>query len=952
MGRKLPIRNFEEFEGVDITSSPLSISKKAASELININKLYNGSLTGRKGLRLAAQPLHVTKIFKYTYLDETGEPMEELLGVGFPVPYRRGYLYKLATSAVEINYTGSDVWSYSIFTDTTLNKKFFRIVEDGTQILNFDMGSGYEESFVTLYDLKVAIDALTDFTLTIYQAGVVDGDQLVDNNANCNMVWANFFGDSSFTHIVELDGGGEFDVLGLMVSAFDTPTQTWVKFYADRGLPYYTSVAANRISFTDGQLLGHARLPAVLLKSDLSYTYWQPIVELFNLLEGFLNGTDLIGEDIPLGHYHSPFYLLSQAIGCSRRTGISATNKKNCIYITGNNISERAEKDRALGQSTFHNSGAYKYDSSRLRMAGVISTIEKVELTLSSSGTTAPLPAGTYYYKLSFLTNDAQGNTFERFSESFRSIAANGTNDVNMLIYDLTAGGRRQYGYISRTSTATVTNDTWIPVGLGHGFKVNDYVYINTGLNSVRCKVIAINFAEIRIDRNISSLASGTTVSNVLIRVWRSKVNGSKVDSSLFRAWELPALIHNSGPTTIVDNRADTNLAEVLTSVKPEYSQYSLPKGHSIVDYQGNLVIGGGERAKNTIFWEDANSPEFTSLAFNNTEVPVLEESVSALQEDPARALIAYTPTGQYSISGNLQTGEIEISKTVSNGYGALFSNAVKTVHEFIVGVGKLGLWRTNYSQILEDLGRPIRKLFRPFNSNDWVTYVQFSKVDNTIHVFVGTNAATASVKDNGEPTAAINSYRHFVYSVDSKCWSEYVYNSLNQCANGGIEVYNNKRYQQSFVYQSSWASATHSTGGEYNRWTGYLHEEVDEYVDHVYPYDWSYVSAWDDLGAPEYDEACLDFILYSVQSEYYQGAYDVDFESYRNWDFTKVDSQRTMTFSAATQTEAKIQFDKNYKARRRAFKLSGSVNGNPPVISGYSMTVADTQYKKGRVVP
>jgi hypothetical protein len=951
MGRKLPIRNFEEFEGVDITSSPLSISKKAASELKNINKLYNGSLVGRKGLRLAAQPLHVTKIFKYSYLDETGEPQEELLGVGFPVPYRRGYLYKLATDAVEINYTGSDVWSYSIVTDTTLNKKFFRIVENGTQILNFDIGSGYEESFVTLNDLKVAIDALTNFTLTIPKSAVVDGAQSFSSGGTITVDWHTF---SYADDLLIIDDDFE-KVIGFRIAENVSATSFRVTVPDTFLSGYSVTIAVNVI---DNQVLGHAAFPAALLKSDLSYTFWDPIIGLFNLVEGlasldvdYTGVPDLTGDDIPAGQHHSPFYLLSQAIGCSRRTGLSTVNKKNSLYLTGNNISERAEKDRELSQSAIHYSGIYKYDGTRLRMAGSTSNIHQAELVTASSGSGSALPAGTYYYKLSFLTNDAQGNSFERFCESFRSIAANGTNNVNLTISDAYWGHARHYGYISILTTASVTTSNVIGIN-DHPFKVNDYIYFNQSLNSTRCKVIEITRNTITIDRQISSLASGSLVSNLLARIWRSKVNGSRVDSSLFKAWEIPVRVHDETDVTIVDNRADTALAEVLTSVKPEYTQYSLPKGHSIVDYQGNLVIGGGERAKNTIYWEDANAPEFTSLAFNNTEVPVLEESVSALQEDPARALIAYTPTGQYSISGNLQTNEIEISKTVSNGYGALFTNAVKSVHEFVVGVGKLGLWRTNFSQILEDLGRPIRKLFRPFNANDWVTYVQFSKVDNTLHVFVGVNSPTPSIKDNGEPTAAISSYRHFVYSVDSKCWSEYVYQNVNQCANGGIEVYDNKRYQQSFTYQSSWASATHSSGGEYNRWTGYLHEEVDEYVDHVYPYNWSYVSAWDDLGAPEYDEACLDFILYSVQSEFYEAAYDVDFESYRNWDFTKVDSQRTMTFSAATQTEAKVQFDKNYKARRRAFKLSGSVDGNPPVISGYSMTVADTQYKKGRVVP
>jgi len=951
MGRKLPIRNFEEFTGEDITSSPLNSDKKGAQSFQNLIKLYNGSFTARPGLRLAAQPLHSTKVFKYSYLDSTGEPQEELLCVGFPLPYKRGYLHRLKENEVTVNYTGSDVWSYSIVLSG--GNKRFRLVDDGVQVLDFNMGTGYEQDFVTLYDLKVAVDAVADFTLTVPETAVVDGDQTPTWSggypatvADYTVLWHTMSFNSTFIHIFD-DDIPDTEIVGLTVAQVNSATS--LKLKADRLAPYYVAVTKNTIPVSDEDVLGHGLYPAAILKDDLSYTFWEPVIELYNIQDGYISGTDVFIQGLPNTQYSSPFWPTSREVGCSRRTKVIAVNKNNCIYITGNNVAERQESERG---SLAHNSGVYKYDGTRLKMSGVISNTEQAELTIAQSGTTAPLPAGVYYYKLSFLTNDNQGNTIERFFDTFRSITANGTNDVNLSIFDLRAGSFRKYGYISMATTGTVTSDDVIPVPVGHGWKVGDYIYVNTSLNSVRLKIVETTYNSITVDRILTSLASATIISNALIRVWRTKVNGSKADSSLFKAWEVPATCHSSGATALVDSRADIDLAETLTAVRPEFSQYSLPKGSTMTNFQGLLTIGGGESNKNVIYWEDPNAPEFTSLAFNNTEIPVKEENVVALQEDQNRALVAYSPFSQYTISGNLRNSEVEVSKTVDNGFGALTADSVVSVHEFLVGLGKLGVWRTNYSQILGDIGKGIQKLFRPFEQSEWACFVQYVKKDNSVHVFLGKNAATVSVKPTTEATAAINSYYHYVYNIDGKCWSRYVYNNVKQCANGGIETFNDKRYQQSFVYDANFTSDTGADGQEIARWTGYLHEEMeDSYVDHVYSYNYEYISEWDDMGSPEYDEAVTDFILYFVQPDFFVNDYIITFESYRNWDFTKIDTQRSITVTS-TDIEKKFSFDKQYKARRRAFKLSGTVDNNPPVISGYSWIWADTQYKKGRVVP
>lgn len=152
-------------KGLDLKNNEINRKAENASDTKNVQKVLNGdrqSIEKRKGYQARAIDGEAYGIATYDKINATtGEITNELIKVS-------NVAHKLTESSITISYTGSAA-STSIDLVAISGDKFqFTIIEDGSTTLTVDLGKGFDEgSSYTLANLKTAVDALSDFSMTI-----------------------------------------------------------------------------------------------------------------------------------------------------------------------------------------------------------------------------------------------------------------------------------------------------------------------------------------------------------------------------------------------------------------------------------------------------------------------------------------------------------------------------------------------------------------------------------------------------------------------------------------------------------------------------------------------------------------------------------------------------------------------------------------------------------------
>lgn len=162
-GRYQLVKRYERFLGNDLRSSEVTRSPEAASSTQNVELLRTGSLTARRGFKAECATNGGLGLAKYSRTDlTTGAVTTEILNIGAD-------LYKQTMGSIALAYTGAAASiTCSILADATTSTIVFSFEEDGTETFTTDLGVGYDEvAPVTLADLKVLVDALADYSMTI-----------------------------------------------------------------------------------------------------------------------------------------------------------------------------------------------------------------------------------------------------------------------------------------------------------------------------------------------------------------------------------------------------------------------------------------------------------------------------------------------------------------------------------------------------------------------------------------------------------------------------------------------------------------------------------------------------------------------------------------------------------------------------------------------------------------
>lgn len=159
---QLQTAEYSDFSGVDLVTPLIVRSPNSAELMQNCTFKLSGSVARRAGWKYRAKNAAGDGFDIYSR-NEAGLPTKTRLIVA-------ERLYKLTeNNNFRISYSGSagTVFATCLY-DTVTSQWRFQLLEGTTEVLNFAIGKGMNEvSFITLANLKTAIDAVTNFAATI-----------------------------------------------------------------------------------------------------------------------------------------------------------------------------------------------------------------------------------------------------------------------------------------------------------------------------------------------------------------------------------------------------------------------------------------------------------------------------------------------------------------------------------------------------------------------------------------------------------------------------------------------------------------------------------------------------------------------------------------------------------------------------------------------------------------
>lgn len=156
------LKSFFNDKGLDLRSSDLTRQSQYASDILNEDFRKTGAINKRKGFQAKAETVGGNGLGIYANINDiTGEITQELLTLD-------SNLHKVSEQTFTVTYTGAAVARISMKLDPLLGKFVFILTVNDVDILTYNLETGINEaSVITLANLKVVIDAVTDFSAVI-----------------------------------------------------------------------------------------------------------------------------------------------------------------------------------------------------------------------------------------------------------------------------------------------------------------------------------------------------------------------------------------------------------------------------------------------------------------------------------------------------------------------------------------------------------------------------------------------------------------------------------------------------------------------------------------------------------------------------------------------------------------------------------------------------------------
>ena len=157
-----------QHKGIDKRSNKFLREDNYATDCLNTQLTKDGDISKRPGWKTVGDNIGGLGLYVHTLFDEdTGEETQELLAL-----HTDGKLYRANRTSFTIEYAGSGTVTASWHYDSTDDEWSLKVIEDGSTVIDENVGLGRNEGSPTdLATLKTAIDAVTDFSVTIGEEG-------------------------------------------------------------------------------------------------------------------------------------------------------------------------------------------------------------------------------------------------------------------------------------------------------------------------------------------------------------------------------------------------------------------------------------------------------------------------------------------------------------------------------------------------------------------------------------------------------------------------------------------------------------------------------------------------------------------------------------------------------------------------------------------------------------
>lgn len=920
---KAYVRHFKAFTGLSNAEAPIADEVTSAINALNIYRNRRGTLTTRKGYKIAAPTddfspsssnyyFHSNGIHTYSYADKTTGAVNELLITG-------GFasLFVYTAGSFTIANTDASTWNYSFLLDESSSTYRFIVTKNGTPITisgnpYYDTGTGLEDTpSITVQDLCDAVDAHANFTCTTPTKGaVVNGNQ-------AGVTTFNVFAGHGVT---------AGDVIYFVNQAATSYVTRWVTATTGTSITVFGAV----VSVNNNQRIN----------TSLA---WAIDVEATD------NIPTQVGGSITVPFYYWRPIASTTAVfaGTNDLANVSYVNLQNVCYCCHPRIS---------------NGNIYKFDGTRIYKAGLPTTP-----TISSAvvGAAGNVDAGSHNYIVVLWNVDNQNN----ITESNATALVNATPGVASQV-TVTWTNPQNFGGDWNNLGATVNGNqvgvTAITVTAGHTFLPGDTAYLldrSTGSYVTR-PVTAATTTVVTISGAVVNVNNGDYISNNWgAKIYRSKVGGIEY----FLVAQVPGT--PASTQAYIDNISDANLTSQY--IYPTYVHDFPPRSTYLCEHQGKLVASGTQITvsatdtanPNTIAWSSDDSCEYFPPDNALDLPPTQRGAITGIRTDSDNILFAGKERGLYGIFGDLTSGALNVNTIAEGDYGCLSHFSIIRAGDTLYLPSYLSFIAIRGGSLDPSFGNPVMGYF----NNNFFTSSTFSATETTkfyLPAIVGVNYPEIGCMIWSLPTPQSTNATNYwggvnsltlAYNYQRNEWYNWGFgyddstglltDKVNANFIGGATIYQNELY--CMTRRKRTIGGVSTPNGALFRFHGYRFSNLKyNFADNHLKIPTDLQPSWEFLDYPSVDREIKALKVY-MQDPTNFVPFVLRVRTYRNFSTTTADSDTTLTFSAATDLE-KIATLKLNKCRAVLFRMSISAIHSSLSISGYEFTVFGSGLKDG----
>lgn len=975
---------YSAWGGLDLRSSDIMRPPGLAREALNTMRSQSGGLMPRYGHKHDANGVGMFGLWPYqaANLLSGSSSTPGILGCGSPTSLSNHKLYKRpqATAATDsglltfTNTHGSLTATVSHYYDEATSQFRFRVVRGGATVHDIALGSGLAGSPYAIADLITAVHGVSSCNLvntgglsTSVAAAMlaVVADVTVAAGATTTisyMVW-DAVPTPNFRVFIE-------DPTVAVSVANDTiytatlnaaSTQPIFENPYQNGDPVYWvapsgSTCPTGFNSTDTYYVVSATKTTVKLAATLGGS----AINITGTGSGNLYlASREINPGATFGSYETEF---AQATW----RPVSSVVNRGCRYFSSG----------PSGASYREVTGLSKYDGQMFYRAGMpigknlfplpgalVGAGSQTDVKGACARTSLTGWAGAAtLYDFNFKFVDAVGNIIEgtMAGPTFGAPVVPG-NGVNALTIDSVGRGlhaiarqgfKTNYGVTFGGSQTTLTPAVRDGTGNGHYLQVGDIAYfwdqrqgryIQRQVMSVAvASQITISSESLDKDPTSPNYDDGLTPTfndgaaisaNLRICIWRSTIDGT--GTSLYLVGEIPWCPLYS---VYYDDMSDSTLVLQAEFVAKPYEPDLPPACRHLATFNGQIVAFGNDKAQQTIYFEDSETPEGMPAGTHNFE---LETAVAGAKQS-GEVLVCGTKSQLSVVSGDLSEFKFRVDK-VSDNLGIMSHESMQEVEEGIL------FWLSNLGPYGITGGRQIAPL-------GTVRYPD-NRVAGRVEPYFTANYNSSTTRPVFERATAVVLPKDRLYvlfvPVENQSYLAYTASGTSVTTSSLAWAYDYGRNEFHRWNQVDYSAACQKDGVLYyctrmnltNAFSGigayHGHQVRDKgrycFADSlatVYPLTWSYQPHWESLGRPGFFKRLVR--VRAEMEDYLTVTAGLTIQAFFDTDIAKYAPASTITW-ATTAKEYTMKLSSE-TCRSAMVAFSGSQYYRPVSMAGYEL--------------